>query len=237
VKILKIVLLASMLNSLYSHDPGKDNLDWKQYYRLGSVYSESSDMGYTGYGRLKRTTFLTFRDIRFFGHFFKEDSEIRLRHKYSRRFLSLEKIYSYSTLIYEKNTNLNVKLRYHLNQGLGYFIRKSNSGNITLELGVAFDNSDYLNTEQKTTYIRGGFSIDQAVKTFSTKFEVDYFYQLSEVGLNSSLSRFQILGEAKWSINNNLGVISGFTWDIQSEESSPSAFLTLSLIKPVTWQL
>ena len=235
MNLLKIVLLALTLNSLYSHDPDKDDLDWKQYYRLGSVYSEASDIGYTGYGRLKRTTSLTFRDIRFFGHFFKMDSEIRLRHKYSRRFLTLEKIYSYSTLIYEKNTNLNVNLRYHLNQGLGYFIRKSNSGNMTVEVGVAFDNSDYLNTEQKTTYIRGGFSIDQTVKTFSTKFEVDYFYQLSEVFLNSSLSRFQILGEAKWSINNNLGVISGFTWDIQNEESSPSAFLTLSLIKPVDW--
>ena len=159
MKLLKIVLLALTLNSLYSHDLGKDDLDWKQYYRLGSVYSEASDIGYTGYGRLKRTTSLTFRDIRFFGHFFKKDSEIRLRHKYSRRFLTLGKIYSYSTLIYEKNTNLNVNLRYHLNQGLGYFIRKSNSGNMTVEVGVAFDNSDYLNTEQKTTYIRGGLSL------------------------------------------------------------------------------
>ena len=115
----------------YSHDLDKENLDWRQYYRLGSVYSESSDIGHSWYGRLKRTTSFTFRDVRFFGHFYKSDSEIRLRHKYSRRFLSIDNIYSYSTLLYERNTSLNVNLRYHLNQGLGYLFRSENNGNMT----------------------------------------------------------------------------------------------------------
>ena len=90
-----LFLFFSIYALAHAHDPDKDNLDWKQYYRLGSVYSEISDVGYSGYGRLKRTTTFTFRDIRFFGHFYKKDSEIRLRHKYSRRFLSIDNIYSY----------------------------------------------------------------------------------------------------------------------------------------------
>ena len=236
MKNVNIILTASILGVVFPHDPDKDNLDWRQYYRLGSVYSESSDIGYSGYARLKRTTAFSFRDIRFFGHFFKEDSEIRLRHKYSRRFLSIDDIYSYSTLIYEKNTILNVDLRYHLNQGLGYFLRKSNSGNMTLEAGVAFDNSDYLNNEQKTTYLRGGCSMDHKASSLSTKFEVDYFYQLSEVEKGSSLSRFQILGEFHWLLSKGLGIISGLTWDIQGKDSSPAVFITLSLMRPIEWK-
>ena len=140
-----LLLFIITISFSYSHDLDKENLDWRQYYRLGSVYSGSSDIGHSWYGRLKRTTSFTFRDIRFFGHFYKSDSEIRLRHKYSRRFLSIDNIYSYSTLLYERNTSLNVDLRYHLNQGLGYLLRSKNNGNMTVELGVAFDNSDYLN--------------------------------------------------------------------------------------------
>ena len=230
-----LLLFIITISFSYSHDLDKENLDWKQYYRLGSVYSELSDIGHSWYGRLKRTTSITFRDIRFFGHFYKSDSEIRLRHKYSRRFLSIDNIYSYSTLLYERNTSLNVDLRYHLNQGLGYLLRSVNNGNMTVELGVAFDNSDYLNAEQKTTYLRGEYSIDHRLKSFSGKFEVDYFYQISEIELRSSLSRFQIVSEFEWLINKSFGVISGFTWDIQDENSSPSTFLTISITRPIEW--
>ena len=230
-----LLLFIITISFSYSHDLDKENLDWRQYYRLGSVYSESSDIGHSWYGRLKRTTSFTFRDIRFFGHFYKSDSEIRLRHKYSRRFLSIDNIYSYSTLLYERNTSLNVDLRYHLNQGLGYLIRSGNNGNMTVELGVAFDNSDYLNAEQKTTYLRGACSIDHRLKSFSGKFEVDYFYQISEIELRSSLSRFQIVSELEWLINKSFGIISGFTWDIQDENSSPSTFLTISITRPIDW--
>ena len=102
-------------------------------------------------------------DLRFFGHFFENDSEIRIRQKSSRQFLSFENTYVFNTLIYEKNTMLNIDLRYHYNQGLGLLLKKSEKGNITTEFGVAFDNSDYLNTEQKTTYLRVGGSIDHSI--------------------------------------------------------------------------
>ena len=66
-----------------------------------------------------------------------------------------------------------MNLRYHYNQGLGWFMQRSKSGNMTLEAGVAFDNSDYLNNQQKTTYGRGGLSFDRTMKSLSTKFEID----------------------------------------------------------------
>ena len=231
----KTIIPLLIVPCLFAHDPEKERLKWAQYYRIGSVYSESSKTGITGYARLKRTTVYTFKDIRFFGHFFETETEIRIRQKSSRRFLSIDRIYSFNTLIYEKNTFLNVNLRYHFNQGIGWLMRNSESGNMTLEMGIAFDNSDFLNTEQKTSYARGGYSVDYNMNLFSTKFEIDYFYQLSEVVGSSSLSRFQILGELQWSYGKNWGVITGFTQDIQKDNSDPSIFLTISVRKPLNW--
>ena len=221
--------------SVFAHDPDKEVLEWKQYYRMGAVYSVNSNTGITGYSRLKRTTKYTFRDMRFFGHFFNKDTEIRIRQKSSRRFLTFNSIYSFNTLLYERNTILNVDLRYHYNQGLGWFLQRSKLGNLTLETGVAFDNSDYLNTQQKTTYARGGFSFDRTMRSLSTKLEIDYYYQISDIIAYSSLSRLQILSELKWAINNKLGLMAGFTWDIQEEDSDPSIFLTISFINPLYW--
>ena len=75
--------------------------------------------------------------------------------------MSFDWLYSFNTLIYEKNTFIDVNLRYHFNQGFGWLIRNSESGNMTAELGIAFDNSDYLNTKQKTSYARSGFTADK----------------------------------------------------------------------------
>ncbi len=230
---LFFVVLISLLSA---HNPAKENLRWKQYYRLGTVYSNSSSLGFSGYSRIKRTTKTRFMDLRFFGHFFENDSEIRIRQKSSRQFLSFENTYVFNTLIYEKNTMLNIDLRYHYNQGLGLLLKKSEKGNITTEFGVAFDNSDYLNTEQKTTYLRVGGSIDHSINPISIKFEIDYFYQLSELVSSSSLSRLQVLNEIEWEFTRKFGVIAGMTWDIQEGESEPSLFLTFSFNNPLSWK-
>ena len=114
-------------------------------------------------------------------------------------------------------------------------MRNSKSGNMTLEMGIAFDNSDFLNTEQKTSYARGAYSVDYNMNLFSTKFEIDYFHQISEVIGYTSLSRVQILGELQWSFGNNWGLITGFTQDIQKNISDPSIFLTVSFTQPLNW--
>tara|TARA_B100001250_G_scaffold37770_1_gene30170 strand:- start:264 stop:971 length:708 start_codon:yes stop_codon:yes gene_type:complete len=235
--VIRLFTIFLIVSCVLSHDPNKEQLEWKQYYRIGSVFSASSNAGVSGYGRLKRTTKYTFRDIRFFGHFFNKDTEIRIRQKSSRQFLTFDSIYSFNTLLYEKNTILNVNLRYHYNQGLGWFMQRSKSGNMTLETGVAFDNSDYLNNQQKTTYGRGGLSFDRTMRSLSTKFEIDYYYQISEIVASSSLSRIQVLSELQWAVNSRIGLMGGFTWDIQEEDSDPSIFLTISFIDPLNWSL
>jgi len=231
------LLLLLFMSVVFTHDPNKEELNWKYYYRFGSVFSETPKFGTAGYTRLKRTTKHTFHDVRLFAHIFKNDTEIKIRHKSSRRFLTLDKFYSFNTLIYEKNTIINVDLRYHYNQGLGYFLKNRESGNMTLEIGVAFDNSDYLNNEQKTAYIRTAYSIDQDLNKFSGKCEIDYYHQVSNIVDSTNLSRFQILTELKWNLRKNSGIITGFTCDIHNDDLNPSVFLALAVSESLNWDM
>lgn len=235
MKICWGILLA--ISFITAHDPNKENIQWTQHYRLGSVYSKTSTSGIAGYARLKRTTENTFNDIRLFTHIFLKDSEVKIRNKSSRRFLSLNELYSFNTLMYEKNTIIDVDLRYHYNQGLGYILRSTDKGNITMETGFAFDNSDYLNTQQKTTYIRGATSIDQDIINLSLKFEIDYYYQVNENIDKVDLSRFQILAESQRNLKKRIGIITGFTCDIHDNEPNYSFFLTISFSDPIGWRI
>ena len=235
MKICWAILLA--ISFITAHDPNKENIQWTQYYRIGSVYSKTPTNGIAGYARLKRTTENSFNDIRLYTHVFQKDSEIKIRNKSSRRFLSLNQLYSFNTLMYEKNTIIDVDLRYHYNQGLGYILKSTDKGNITMETGFAFDNSDYLNTQQKTTYIRGATSIDQDIINLSLKFEIDYYYQVNESIDKADLSRFQILAESQWNIKKRIGIITGFTCDAHNKEPSYSFFLTISFCDPINWKI
>ena len=219
------------------HDSTKDNLKWKQYFRMGTVSSENSQLGIAGYLRLKRTTEITFKDIRIFSHLYKSNTESKLRYKSSQRFLSFRSLYSFNTLYYEKNSILGINLRYHLNQGLGLIVNENTFGNATIEAGAAFDNSDYLNTEQKTTYARTAISFDRKFKIISTKVEIDYFYQISEIYDNTNLSRLELLNECEWSFSKHLGLIAGFTWTIQNNNKPPSYFITISYKDPLSWTI
>ena len=224
---------------IFAHEPKTELPDWKNYYRLGTVNVQFNNLGIASYARLKRTTSHTFQDIRFYGHFFEKDQEIRIRQKTSRRYMSFDKFYSYTTLIYEKNTFIDVDLRYHYNQGLGWLIQNKESGNMTTEIGFAFDNSDYLNTEQKTSYARGGFTVDQKIGTFETKIEFEYFQQISEKNENTDLSRFQILGEIQYSFKKGMSLVCGLTQDIPKGKpfnfETASVFITIALNRPLNW--
>ena len=106
-----------------------------------------------------------------------------------------------------------------------------------METGFAFDNSDYLNTQQKTTYIRGETSIDQDIINLSLKFEIDYYYQVIENIDKVDLSRFQILAESQWNLKKRIGIITGFTCDIHDNEPNYSFFLTISFSDPINWKI
>ena len=237
--MIKCIIPFLFLSFVFAHDPDVELPDWKQYTRLGIVNSGMEYPGVATYLRLKRTTSYTFQDIRIYGHYFKDNQEIRVRQKTSRRFVSFDWLYSFNTLIYEKNTFIDVNLRYHFNQGLGWLIRNSESGNMTAELGIAFDNSDYLNTKQKTSYARGGFTADKKLGNYETKIEVDYFHQVSKLVDNTDLSRIQLVAEAQWSIKKGVAFIIGFTEDLLKDESfnieTPSVFLTFAFKRPLNW--
>lgn len=231
----KIFIIFFFTSFIIGHDKIKENLKWKQYFRLGTVFSENSQLGIAGYARLKRTTESTFKDVRFFSHLYENNTELKLRYKSSQRFLSFQSLYSFNTLYYEKNSILDVNLRYHLNQGLGVIINENNFGNATIEAGAAFDNSDYLNTEQKTTYARSAISFDRNFQSISTKVEVDYFYQISEIYDKTNLSRLELLNEFEWGFSKQIDLIAGFTWTIQKNNKSPSCFITISYKDPLSW--
>ena len=128
-----------------------------------------------------------------------------------------------------------MNLRYHLNQGIGLIVNEDKLGNTTIELGVAFDNSDYLNTEQKTTYARSALSFDRKFRSISTKVEVDYFYQISEVLYNTNLSRLELLNEFEWVFSKKLSMLVGMTWTMQKTKKSSSYFITISYKGPLSW--
>tara|TARA_Y100001970_G_C14250367_1_gene871413 strand:+ start:1063 stop:1782 length:720 start_codon:yes stop_codon:yes gene_type:complete len=237
--MIRYCIPALFVLQLFAHNPNLNPPNWKQYYRLGVVNVGGENIGLATYGRLRRTTDYTFNDLRFYGHFYKNDQEVRFRKKTSRRFLSFKKFYSFNTLLYEKNTFIDVNLRYHLNQGMGWLIQQREDGNMTWELGIAFDNSDYLNNTRKTYYARTGFTSDYTLKNLETKFELDYFYQLSEEEKGIDLSRFQLVGELQYTLKKGLSLLYGFTQDFPLEDSfdlnKASIFATLAINHNLTW--
>ena len=132
-----------------------DSLLWKQYVRGGGAQAEK-DKGVFGYYRLNRQTPFTFRDLRFFGYGLKKESFIYVRYKSSDRSRTLKQFYRYTTTSYRKNTRAGVQLQYHFNQGLGIFVKEYQQGLMNIEIGHAFDVSDYLNAERKTSYVKSG---------------------------------------------------------------------------------
>lgn len=231
-----IVIGTILIQFLIAHNQNKEGLEWIMYQRVGIVHSDLFGEGASGYTRLKRTTINSFRDIRIFAHFFRSSNEIRIRQKSSRHFLTFENIYSFNTLIYEKSNALDMNLRYHFDQGLGIFVMNDSLGNLTLELGLVFENEDYLNNQKKTAYTRGGISVDQTFFSFKIKFEVDHYYQINERINLASLTRYQLLSEVTWYMSKNFGLLSGFILDVNREHKYyPSLFLTFSYVRPIDW--
>ena len=133
---------------------------------------DDNNLGGATYSCLKRTTGHTFQDVRFFGHKFKEDQDIRVRYKFREISMSLPQFYNFTTVSFQRNSLVNVDLRYHYNQGLGLFLSNTDSGNMTAEMGIAYDMSDYLEDTRKTSYLKTAFSYDQNTQNISTKLEL-----------------------------------------------------------------
>tara|TARA_Y100001970_G_scaffold166581_1_gene203749 strand:- start:249 stop:986 length:738 start_codon:yes stop_codon:yes gene_type:complete len=202
---------------LLSHDI-EEKAQWKQYYRSSYIVNESHNYGLGGYFRLKRTTRYTFRDFRAYLHFIKGDSYKKIRYKSSNKFREFDRFYNYSTISVDQNSKVGVNIRYHGNQGVGFFVKDFNSGHINAEAALAYDISDYLNDSRKTSYIKSGFYWDQNFNDYEIKLELEHYHQITDLIDDIDLSRLEFLFEVYFSLNDNLKVIMGY--ELESFKSS-----------------
>tara|TARA_B100000579_G_scaffold129968_1_gene104943 strand:+ start:1205 stop:1915 length:711 start_codon:yes stop_codon:yes gene_type:complete len=203
--IRKQAVLAS-LSFLLAHNPESENITWKDYTRLGGVNDGTiNQTGIATYYRIKRVTDNTFRDIRLFGHFYHKSSDLRIRTKSSNKYDFNSNLYHFTTYVYHKSGN---NLRYHFNQGIGTILKKIENGNMTFEIGWAYDKSDYLDSDEKTTYMKTAGTIDKDWNKIKTKLEVEYFNQISEQ-IKFDLSRFQTILEINYPLNKKWGFTIG----------------------------
>jgi len=174
-------------------DASTDSAKWKHYVRGGGV-QVTNDNGLSGYYRLNRSSNYSFGDLRLYLYGLRDNSYVFIRYKSSSKYRKWPRFYRFSTIAYQKNTKAGVALRYHFNQGLGLFVLPYSKGHIITEIAHAYDMSDYLNDNRRTSYARGGLYWDHDTKLFNTKLEVEYFYQISEE-VEENLSRTQAMAE------------------------------------------
>lgn len=224
----------SVVSVVVAHSPEKESIAWKQYHRLGGINSNIFNKGITGYTRYKRTTEKTFKDFRLYIHYFDNKTEVRTRYKSSRFFLNFNKSYTFSTITYEKNTMLNGNLNYNYNQGLGFFILKNKTKNMTFEIGPSFDNSDYLNSQIRTSYLKNSYSIDLILNKFKTKAEIDYLYEISKNLKKKTNSKLHLMVEISFFINNSNSITIGVFQDYLNKEiENNSLSVSYSISKPI----
>ena len=205
-----------------------DSTMWEHFFRLGIVNVDSTNGGF-GYYRINRTTLNTFRDLRLFTYGLNNNSFIYLRYKSSNKYLSQPKFYRYTITSFRKNSRANVNLQYQFDQGFGYFVKDYNNGLINMELGHAFDTSDYLNATRKTSYVKTGLFWDHDIKYFSSKLEFEHFAQISEV-IENRLSRNIYLFQLFFPLNNGIFInINYEKEDYIGENQTDAASITLAV--------
>ena len=217
------------MSCLFSHKID-DSARWKQYYRGSYIVNEHYDYGFGGYFRLKRTTKYTFRDLRGYFHFIKDNSYKKIRYKSSNKFREFDKLYNYSTISIDQNSKVGINIRYHGNQGVGFFINDSNNGHVNAELALAYDISDYLNDSRKTSYIKSGLYWDQDFKAYEIKLELEHYYQITDLIDDTNLSRLEILFEVYVPLNNKLQIILGYEleqFELADNNLNSSVFLSI----------
>ena len=190
---IRILFVAAITTIVMGQEAISDPANWIHYVRGGGV-QVPNDKGLSGYYRINRSSKYSFGDLRLYVYGLQDDSYVFIRYKSSSKYRRWPRFYRFSTIAYQKNTQAGVALRYHFNQGLGLFLIPYTKGHIISEIAHAYDMSDYLNDNRRTSYARGGLYWDHDTKWFSTKLEVEYFHQISEE-VDENLSRTQAMAE------------------------------------------
>ncbi len=225
--MMRFSALILLLTLLPAEENTENAAKWSQYARSGLTHDQNVNGGHI-YFRIKRTTSNTFRDLRMFGYGLGGDSYIYLRYKSSLKYSHFGRLYNFTTVSYQKNTRAELNLRYHFNQGLGFFLSKYKNGHINAELGHAYDMSDYLNDTRKTSYLKSGFYWDHSIQNVSIKLDAEWFKQISEI-VEAALSRFQFFSELSYPVNNHFALIIGFEQDYYTENNNHAQSYYISL--------
>ena len=200
-----LLFIATINIVVMGQDASTDSAKWKHYVRGGGV-QVTNDNGLSGYYRLNRSSNYSFGDLRLYLYGLQDNSYVFIRYKSSSKYRKWPRFYRFSTIAYQKNTKAGVALRYHFNQGLGLFVLPYSKGHIITEIAHAYDMSDYLNDNRRTSYARGGLYWDHDTKLFNTKLEIEYFYQISEE-VEENLSRTQAMAEVIIPITKGISAI------------------------------
>ena len=213
--IKKQAVIIAMFSFLLAHNPNAENIEWKDYARFGVVSRTAikSQFGFSTYYRIKRLSPYTFRDVRFYGHLFDESPNLRIRTKSSNKYDFNPRLYHFTTYVYHKSGK---HLRYHFNQGIGRLSQKIEDGNMTFEIGWAYDKSDYIETDEKTTYLKTASTMDKNWEKISAKIELEYFFQISKQ-IDSNLSRSQTIIELNYIPLPEWGITLGIVHDNYSK--------------------
>ena len=214
-----ILFIAVITTVVMGQDASTDSAKWKHYVRGGGVLV-TNDNGLSGYYRINRSSRYTFGDLRLYLYGLQNNSYVFIRYKSSSKYRRWPRFYRFSTIAYQKNTQAGVALRYHFNQGLGLFVLPYTQGHIISEIAHAYDMSDYLNDNRRTSYARGGLYWDHDTKWVSTKLEVEYFHQISEE-VAENLSRTQAMAEIIMPITKGFSAI--IIYEIESYPDSDIA--------------
>ena len=207
-----LLFIATINIVVMGQDASTDSAKWKHYVRGGGV-QVTNDNGLSGYYRLNRSSNYSFGDLRLYLYGLRDNSYVFIRYKSSSKYRKWPRFYRFSTIAYQKNTKAGVALRYHFNQGLGLFVLPYSKGHIITEIAHAYDMSDYLNDNRRTSYARGGLYWDHDTKLFNTKLEVEYFHQISEE-VEENLSRTQAMAEVIFPIT--IGISAIIIYEIES---------------------
>jgi len=226
-QIIITIIISSFCNVVLAEKTRVDSVSWKQYIR-GGLVQVSKDNGFSSYYRINRTSNYSFGDLRLYYYSLKNNSYIFIRYKNSSKYRGYSRLYRFSTIAYQKNKKAGVALRYHFNQGLGYFLLPYNNGHIITEVAHAYDMSDYLNDNRKTSYARAGLYWDYDTKFFSSKLEIEYFQQISEVVVDN-LSRTQIMSEIIIPLKNNISASLIYETENYKELNNNANSLSLSI--------
>jgi len=229
-----IFYLFFFISILYSHNIESDP-EWKRYHRGSFIVNEEHNYGFGGYLRLKRTTDYTFRDLRIYIHLIENNTYQKIRYKNSRKFLDLKNMYNYTTIAIDQNTKIGVNVRYHGNQGFGYFLKKNKNAHLNTEIGIAYDVSDYLNDSSKTSYFKTGVYWDQDFDSYEIKLEIEDYIQITDINLED-LSRMEISLELFFQIKKDFNIILGYEYeDFKNSKNNINSSVYLSIERVKTF--